>query len=75
MRSVLDRLRLGFSLLCEYKFRHNCEETLNPLCPCNIQSETMHFFFFLRCNFYIVIWANLMSDLLNIDTPFVDKMM
>ena len=46
MRSVLDRLRLGFSLLCEYKFRHNCEETLNPLCPCNIQSETMHFFFF-----------------------------
>ena len=33
------------------------------------------FFFFLRCNFYIVIWANLMSDLLNIDTPFVDKMM
>ena len=51
MRSVLDRLRLGFSLLCEYKFRHNCEETLNPLCPCNIQSETMHFFFFFALQF------------------------
>ena len=58
---LLTRLRLGF------KFRHNFADTLNPLCPCSIEPETtVHFF--LRCHFYNVIRANLMSDLLNIDS-------
>ena len=40
---------------------------LNPLCPYSIKPErTMHFF--LHCHFYNVIRANLMSDLLNIDS-------
>ena len=45
----------------------NFKCTLNPLCPGNIKPEaTMHFF--LCCYFYIVICANIMSDLLKIDS-------
>ena len=42
---LLTRLRLGLSHLCNHKFRHNFEDTLNPLCSCSIEAETMlHFF-------------------------------
>ena len=42
---LLTRLRLGLSHLCEHKFRHNFEDTLNPLCSCSIEAETtLHFF-------------------------------
>ena len=65
-------LWLGFSHLREHKFRYNFVDTLNPLCPCSIEPETiMHFF--LRCHFYHVTWANLMSDLLNIDNSLPTK--
>ena len=37
---LLTRLRLGFSHLREHKFRYNFADTLNPLCPCNIDPET-----------------------------------
>ena len=47
----LTRLRLGFSHLREHKFRHNFRDTLNPLCPCNIESETTSHFL-LRCTFF-----------------------
>ena len=64
---LLTRLRLGSSHWREHKFRHNFADTLNPLCPYSIEPErTMYFF--LHCHFYNVIWANLMSDLLNIDS-------
>ena len=40
------RLRLGFSHLREHTCRNNFEETLSPLCPCSIESQTtMHFFY------------------------------
>ena len=38
----------GFSNLKEHKFRHNFTNTLNPLCPCSVETEdTEHYF--LRC--------------------------
>ena len=42
------RLRLGLSHLREHKFKHNFQETLNPLCNCahGIESTTH---FFLHC--------------------------
>ena len=44
--TLLRRLRLGFSHLREHIFRHNFEDTLNPLCPCSIEPETtIHFFY------------------------------
>ena len=48
---LLTRLRLGFSHLHEYKFRHGFRDILNPLCSCSIEAETtLHYF--LRCHFY-----------------------
>ena len=64
---LLKRLQLGFSHLPEHKFRHNFVDTLNPLCSCSFEPEaTMHIF--LCCLFYNVNQANLMSDLLKIDS-------
>ena len=41
----LTRLRLGLSHLREHKFNHNFQNTINPLCPCSLESEsTTHFF-------------------------------
>ena len=45
---LLTRLRVGFSHLREHKFKHNFQDTLNPLCPCSLEAEdTYHFF--MRC--------------------------
>ena len=60
-------LWLGFSHLHPHKSRDNFVDNLNILCFFSIKPETaIHFF--LWCHFYCVIWANLMSDLLNIDS-------
>ena len=45
---LLTRLRVGFSHLREHKFKHNFQDTLNPLCPCSLEAEdTYHIF--MRC--------------------------
>ena len=45
---LLTRIRLGLSHLREHKFRHNFQDTVNPLCTCSLEIEdTNHFF--LRC--------------------------
>ena len=63
---LITRLRLGFSHLREHKFKHNFQDTLNPLCSCSIEAEsTSHYF--LRCYFFDVLRATLMNDLTNID--------
>ena len=48
---LLTRLRLNLSHLYEHKFRHNFQDTVNPLCSCSLESEsTTHFL--LHCPFY-----------------------
>ena len=48
---LLTRLRLGLSHLKEHKFRHNFQDTINPLCACDLEVEdTNHFL--LRCHFF-----------------------
>ena len=63
---LLTRLKLGLSHLREHKFRHNFEDTLNPLRSCSIEAETM-LHFFLRYQFFNDIREILMNDLMNID--------
>ena len=47
----LTRLRVGVSHLKEHKFRHNFEDTINPLCSCgNFVESTAHFF--LHCTHF-----------------------
>ena len=61
---LLKRLWLGFSHLHEHKFRHNFEDTLNPLWSSSTNTEKS-MYFFLRCQFYSVIRANLVTDSFN----------
>ena len=35
---LLTRLRLGLSHLRQHKFNHNFQDTINPLCPCSLES-------------------------------------
>ena len=37
---LLTRLRLNFSHLNEHKFRHNFNDTINPMCNCGAATET-----------------------------------
>ena len=63
------RFRLGFTHLCEHKFRHGFRDILNPLCPFNIETEiTTHYF--LRCHFYNANRSALMNKLNEIDSSF-----
>ena len=65
---LLTSLWLGLSDLREHKFRYNFEDTLNQLCSCSIETETI-LHFFLRCQFFNDIQEILMNDL-NIDRSF-----
>ena len=43
--NLLTRLRVGLSHLRERKFRHNFQDSLDPLCNCNRHIEAaIHFF-------------------------------
>ena len=48
---LLTRLRVEFSHLREHKFRHNFQDTLNPLCSCSLEPESVNHFL-LHCPFY-----------------------
>ena len=49
----LTKLRLGFSHLREHKFRHSFANTVNPLCSCALENESIDHFF-LRCQNYVL---------------------
>ena len=44
----LTRLRIGFSYLKEHKFRHNFQDSVDPMCSCNSGIETTAHFL-LQC--------------------------
>ena len=47
----LTRLRIGFSQLKEHKFRHNFQDSINPMCSCSNDIETTIHFFLHFANF------------------------
>ena len=64
---LINRLRVSFSYLREYTFKHNFRDTLNPLCSCSIEVEsTSHYF--LHSHFFDASRATLMNVLRNIDS-------
>ena len=63
----ITRLRLGFNHLQEYKFKHNIQDTLNPLCSCSIEAESTSYYF-LCCHFFDALRATRMNDLRNTDS-------
>ena len=62
---LLTRLRLNLSHLCEHKFKHNFQDTVNPLCSLESESVTH---FLLHCHFYTNQWKTLFDSLHDINT-------
>ena len=63
---LLTRLRVILSHLNEQKFRHNFQDTLNPLCSCSLEPEsTTHYL--LHCLFYNDQRKTLLDSLCDID--------
>ena len=64
---LLTRLRLNLSHLCEHKFQHNFQDTVNPLCSCSLESESVTHFL-LHCHFYTNQRKTLFDSLHDINT-------
>ena len=64
---LITRLRLGFSHLHDHKFRHNFQDTLNPICSCG---ETHYL---LHCPNYLNERMSLRNNLQNIDKNILDR--
>ena len=62
----LTRLRLKLSHLNEHKFRHNFRDTLNPLCTCSLEPETLKHYL-LHCPHYINPRKVLLDSIFAID--------
>ena len=63
---LLTRLRLNLSHLNEHKFRHNFRDTLNPLCTCSLEPETLTHFL-LHCPHYSIHRKTLLDSVFAID--------
>ena len=66
----ITRIRLELSHL--HKFKHNFQDTLNPICDCGNDVESaIHFF--LHCPLYNKERHPLLSSLVNIDHTLLDN--
>ena len=61
----------SLSHLREHKFRHNFQDTINPLCSCSLEIEST-FHFFLRCQNFITPRTNLMNELRKLDSNILN---
>ena len=69
---LITRLRLGFSHLREHKFRHNFQDSLNPICSCGENIETTTHYL-LHCPNYLNERMSLWNNLQNIDENILDR--
>mgnify|MGYP001793358012 CR=1 FL=1 len=67
----LTRLRVSFSHLREHKFKHNFQDTLNPLCDCSLSIESTEHFF-LSCSNFTQHRQILLNSLNNLDIDILD---
>ena len=59
------KIRLSLSHLCEHKFRHNFQDTLNPICSCGDDIETaIHYL--LHCPNYLDETRTILDNLQSI---------
>ena len=65
---LLTRLRLQFSHLNEYKFRHGFSDTIKPMCACGTEIETTDIS--SRCHFYSTQRLELFENLKKVDSNF-----
>ena len=62
----LTRLRIGFSHLKEHKFRHNFQDSIDPMCSCNSGIETTAHFL-LQCPIFKTQKQTLFDKIATID--------
>ena len=67
----LTRHHLGPCHLCEHKFKHSFQDSLNPLCKCGAEGEsTTHFS--LHCPIYNNDRSSLLRSIRNIDCKLLE---
>ena len=68
---LLTRLRLRLSHLREHKFKHNFQDTLNPICNCGKDIEnSCHYF--LYCSLYTNERPALLNVIQGIDNSILE---
>ena len=65
------RLRVGLSHLRKHKFRHNFQDTIDPLCSCSPEIESTSYFF-LCCQNFITPRTNLMNEFRKLYSNFLN---
>ena len=68
---IFTRLHVGLSHLREHKLRHNFQDTINPLCSCSLEIESISYFF-LPCRNNITPRTNLMNELPKLDSNILN---
>ena len=69
---LITTLRLGLSHLREHKFRHNFQDTLNPICSCGENIETTTHYL-LHCSNYLNERMTLLTNLQNVEENILDR--
>ena len=69
---LLTRLRLGLSHLREHKFKHGFQDSLNPICSCNNDIETLAHFL-LHCPHYSNERSTFLNNIRNINRHIFDE--
>ena len=68
----LTRIRLGLSHLAYHKFRHNCQDCVNPVCSCGQEIETSTHFL-LHCSNYHSARQTLFEKVKKIDSSILKQ--
>ena len=68
----ITRLRLGLSHLRYHKFKHNFQDSLNPLCNCGLITETTSHYL-LHCPSFADEGKNFLSNIKRINHKFLEQ--
>ena len=69
-KRLLTRLRISFSHLKEHKFKHNFQESVDPLCSCGNDIESSDHFF-LHCSNFTTHRQTLLNKLISINAKIM----
>ena len=69
---LLSRIRLHFRRLNDHKCWHNFRATIDPMCSCGLEPETM-LHYLLRWNLYSDLWTELLNDICALN-PILEKL-
>ena len=69
---LLTHLRIGFSHLKEHKFKHNFQDSIDPLCSCGNDIESM-VHFFLHCQNFTTQRQTLLNKLKSVNASIMTE--